>query len=69
MPDAGSVTIRRSRLVAKGRCRVERAGRTIAFGKMEIAVAVMQRGDVLILSPHDFRRYRQGMAETVEASA
>lgn len=65
----GGVTIRRSNMVADGRCCVQRAGRLVGAGPLALALGTMRPGDVLVLSPTDYRRYRQTAAETVEASS
>lgn len=65
----GGVTIRRSTMVRDGRCCVQRNGRLVGAGPLALAIGTMRPGDVLVLSPTDYRRYRQAAAETVEASA
>lgn len=65
--DVGSITVRRGNLVRDGRCMVERRGQLVAAGPLAAAAGTMRPGDVLILSPGDYRRYRQTAAETVKA--
>lgn len=56
-------------MVSDGRCMVQRGGRLVGAGPLALALGTMRPGDVLVLSPTDYRRYRQTAAETVEASS
>ncbi|WP_124263032.1 hypothetical protein [Methylobacterium sp. XJLW] len=64
-----TIAVRRSRLVKPGNCRVARGDRYVIAGPLAWAEGKMQPGDVLVLSPTDYRRYRQAMSETVEAAS
>jgi hypothetical protein len=65
----GGITVRRSIMVRDGRCMVQRNGSLIGAGPLALAIGTMRPGDVLVLSPTDYRRYRRTAAETVEASS